>query len=323
MPALPEVDDPDAALYAPTGLTGGAGLPFDVPASVVDAAATRTALVLVAVRGDEEVAETRLMLTVRLAVDDAVHLWSDRRGGLTASVVLAPRDHRLRINLAFAAAARPATEAAADAAFLQAAADAGAIAIRLPDGSLAPDRIAVPAEAGVEPALLRLLNLLADVSLLSRTELTVPAETDEELVKDLLTARRLLNGQEVRGRWRTGEIVLGPGGLDAVREALAAGDAHELVTVSESHLDYMDVRVPLGEVRQVYANAEVEEVVERPGEVVLRVRARGGSAETVMTPAAPRAEPVEPDVVLPGRVFDELAHDLAEPPRRSRLRDLL
>lgn len=35
-------------------------------------------------------------------------------------------------------------------------------------------------------------------------DLLLPEEVDEDLIKDLVVARSLLNGQPVRGRWTSG-----------------------------------------------------------------------------------------------------------------------
>src|SRR4051794_9812197 len=119
---------------------------------------------LVAMQGTEVLGEHRLLLTARLRVDDVVHLWSEDTEPMSATVVLDPSAHSLRLNLRLQPAGRSARAASQAANFLLAAARGSHLALRLPDGNLAPDRLVLPDELQIEEGLVRLLRLIADVS---------------------------------------------------------------------------------------------------------------------------------------------------------------
>jgi hypothetical protein len=85
----------------------------------------------------------------------------------------------------------------------------------------------------------------------------------------------------------------------------------------------LKVRKFLSAVRQQFSDAIVEDLIVEDDAVVLRFRAHGGSAPTVMTPTVVAPEPLEPHLVLHETVFDELVADLDAPVRPNPLRKLM
>lgn len=320
---LLELDDTDLSGYAMQPGAGGLAMPLTGLLGDISIEATQPTLGLVALRDDAVLDEVRLMLVVRLRVDDAIHLWSEDAEPLAATVVLDPAAHRLRLNLRLQPAGRSAQAASRAATFLQAAGRGTHLALRMPDGQLAPDRLEVPSELRVDDDLVRLLQLLADVSRLSAVDVPVPELVDKELLKDLLSARQLLSGQVVRGRWATGKLRLGQADLETLQAALEQATRHELLHIASMRLEIGGTTVPLGEVQQQFTDAVVDSLVTEHDEVVLRVRAYDGSGPMTMTPVAVQPAPVEPLLVLTAAAFDELLADLDAPARRSRLRELL
>jgi hypothetical protein len=317
----------DAALdrFAGAANLRGVEAPLQLPIGAIDAEATEVALSLVAIRDEQVLAERRLRFYVRLRIDSAVHLWSDEDDALTAALVLDPDTGRMDMQLRFAAAGKAATAAAADAHFLQAASMASRLVLRIPDHDRASHEVPFPAELRVEEGLVRFLDLLVEVAQLAGVDLSVPKHVDQQLINDLLVARSLLRGEQVRGKWTSGEITLEVAALPLIEQIRMEADRHQLMHVSELFLDIGDVQVPLGEVTQTLSDVVVEEVAvdEEKEAVILRVSAHGGSAVSVMTPSIGKPLPLEPHVVLPSAVFDELLADLDAPARASKLRELL
>ncbi|SOC52127.1 hypothetical protein SAMN05660748_3963 [Blastococcus aggregatus] len=276
---------------------------------------------LAAVHGDAPVATARLRFLRRLRVDDVVHLYSERDRALTADLTMDPRSMKLSVHLEFAPAGRSATQAAADAEVLHAAAT-GALALVMPDGQLAPERFPASGGLAVDASLLRLLRLLADMSVLSGRDIIVPEHLGEDLIKELLRGRRLLRGETVRGHWTTGQVRFAGEDVGRLRAAVAVGDRHQLRMETEPTVVVGGVVVPLGEVEQVFEDAIVESLEQDGDDVVLALRAPEGSATMSLIPiAAPTA--LDPRVVLTDAAFDDLLADLDQPVRPSRFRELL
>lgn len=297
--------------------------PMDIPVFPLAAEVTDVALGLVALAGADELSETWLRLTTRLVVDSAVHLFTPAVDALSASIVFDPSAQRMRLDLTFLPAGKPAAEAAQAARFLSTLHEADAVALKLPDGMLTPERMHVPGNLAVDARLVRLLDLLADVGRLSRTQVLVPQNVDEELINDLLVARRLLQGQDVEGTWSSGEVRLRREARDILETELRKSDRHQFMTVAESHLDIEGTIVPLGEIRQVFTDATVESLEEDGGELVLRLKANNGTAPSLMSPVRSTYISFEPNLRISDEAFAELLTDLDAPPRGNPLRDQL
>jgi hypothetical protein len=138
-----------------------------------------------------------------------------------------------------------------------------------------------------------------------------------------LTARRLLQGEEVHGKWTTGEIRLKGEAHPLLRKALADSTRHEFMHVASMRLELPGAVIELGEIQQVMSDAEVEELREDASGVVLRLRAHGGSAPSLVRPISVRALPVPCRYEVDEEVFQELLEDLDGPARDSALRQLL
>jgi len=319
MATLLDLPDGDLAPYAKT-ITGSEPASFAVRTPPIGVEDADVALGLVAMRDSDVLAETRLTLVTRLTGESSVHLWSDASRALTASVTLHTSQHKLGIQLRFAPAGQSATVSAEDALFLRAAGSSTHITLRLPDGRLSGDRLPVPADMTIDEASVRLLTLMADVARLSGADFPVPETVSDELLKNLVVASRLLHGESVRGTWHEGEIPLDR------RSQIAAIDRtqrHELMTVGPRALTVSGIVVPLGDVRQVYSDAEIDDIVDVADRVVLRVRAHGGEATSVLSPVPAEEQAINPHVVLAPPVFDELVDELGRPARQGRLRQLL
>lgn len=317
-----DVEGVDLARYA-RGALASPEAPLSFADVRVDAEATKVPFTLVAVRDERVVAELDLMLVFRLRVDDVFHLWSrDDRSALDASVVVEPAANRLTMTLRFAPAGKPAASAAAAARFFHAAADGATLALRLPDGRLGHDRVPVPDQLRVEPAVVNLLDLVAEVSRLARVELVLPEEISADELDDLVVARGVLRGHDVRGTWDVGELTIYKGpGLDAMRAALTEQTVHDLLMVSDLVLDVFGARIELGEVQQQFSDAVVESVTDQDGAAVVRIRARSGRAPSVLRPVGRQAGPIEPHVVFPRDDFERMLSDDGDD--EWRLRELL
>jgi hypothetical protein len=319
MATLLDLPDRDLAPYA-KAVTGSEAASFAVrtpPIGIEDADVT---LGLVAMRDTDVLAETRLTLVTRLTGESSVHLWSDTSRALTASVTIHASEHKLAIQLRFAPAGRPATVSAEDALFLRAAGSSTHITLRLPDGHLSGDRLPVPAEMTIDEASVRLLTLMADVARRSGADFPVPETVTDELLTDLVVASRLLHGESVRGTWHEGAIPLDR------RSQIATIDRtqrHELMMVGPRTLTVSGIAVPLGDVRQVYSDAEIDDIVDVADGVVLRVRAHGGEAASMLSPVPAEEDEINPHVVLAPPAFDELVDELGRPARHGRLHQLL
>lgn len=291
----------------------------DVP---VSAEVTDIALGLVALVGDQPVAETMLRLSTRFVADATITLFTADDEALSASIVFDQQTRRMRLNVTFSPAGKSAASAADEAHFLQQLGSADAMALRLPDGRLTNDRIQLPEFLKVDSSLLRLLDLLSDVSRLSRTDVPVPIEVDEELINDLLVARRLLQGQSVEGTWSTGEVRLRLEARELVEEILKT-ERHQFLTVAEMFLDIEGTTLPLGEIRQVFSDAVISSYEEKGDELVLRLRAAEDKAPSIMSPVAVQDTRLEPNLGISDESFEELLSALDAPPRRHPLRDQL
>ena len=325
MTSLAELDDTDLGRYLGLPRLRRTSVPFaDVPAMTgINAEATRVKLGLIALDDGRIVAERPLLLSVRLTMDSVTHLWSDE-GAMTAAVVFDPRARRLSMSLQFTPHGTSAEAAASDAGFLHALGSATHLALRSSDGQFLLGQTDVPVELRIDDGSVRFLRLLADVAALAGVDLTVPADVDGELVKDLLSARRILRGEEVRGRWKTASIRLDTSAREAVENALGKGERHSFSHVFPMTLRVGSREIPLGEVRQIISDAEVRDIRAEGDEIVLELVApNGGLGQAVLVPSV--SEPVEiaPNVVLPETLFDELVADLDAPARPSRLRELL
>lgn len=323
MPALLDFEDPDLDRYDSAGVLGVEPAPSALPFTALEPEATQLVLGLAAMNNEQLLDETRLVLVVGLRVDGVIHLWSDDSNALSASGTLDPASQRMEMALRFAPAGRPAEAVAADARFLQAAGACTHLALRLPDGQLAPDRVPFPVQLRVEDGLVRLLQLLADVARLAHIDVPFPKEVDQELIKSLVAARRLLSGETVRGRWSTGQFRLNTCTLPAIRRMFEQGGRHELLHVAGKTLDLDGTPVPLGEIRHQFSDAVVESFAVEQDTVVLTLRAYGGSAQMAMIPTPAIPLPLDPHLVLSPAAFDELVADLEAPARASLLRELL
>ncbi|MFL6136628.1 MAG: hypothetical protein ACJ74O_02380 [Frankiaceae bacterium] len=196
-------------------------------------------------------------------------------------------------------------------------------AIRLPSGQLSSDRIEIPETLRIDDSSSNLLDLIGDVSRLAKVDLLVPEHVSDEMLQDLLVARRLLTGQEVRGTWRTGSLELVPGpGLDLFRRALQAGTRHEFVTVSELSPELLGGRIPLGKVQQQLSDTEVVSITERGDVALVELRAHEGEGLSVMRPLSRRIEPLDPHVTLAPDALAQMLSD-EDDGGESRLRALL
>jgi hypothetical protein len=320
---LLSVEDAEATALSGQYSPEGVDIPLPLPADLITAEATRVTLTLVALRNEQPIIEIPLVLSVRLSVDSAVHLWSDDSAALTAALALDTKTRSIRLNLRFAATRKRASAAAHAAALIKALQSGAKLALRGPDGNLIPERLEVSPELRIDDRLVRFLNLLQDLEYLSGTPIPVPEFVDEATVGDLLTARRLLRGEEVHGKWTTGEMRFEREVLPLLRKALADSTRHEFMHVATMRLELPGAVIELGEVQEVMRDAEVEELREDNDEVVLRLRAHGGSAPSLMRPTNVRVLPVPCRYEVAEEVFRELLEDLDGPPRDSALRRLL
>jgi hypothetical protein len=302
---------------------GAGSASFDLATDLLDAEATRITLGLVALRDEEILQETSLNLAVRLRVNDAVHLWSEESRPLRAALIVHWASGSMHLTLTFDPVGQSARVAYKDAIFLDSFTPGTRMALRLPDGQLTPDRIPAPVGIALDAGTLRLVRLLADVSELSGVSVPVPKEVDDELVQDLLTARALLRGETVHGRWASGELRFASLALDPLKASLAKSPRQQLLTVAHMSIDVRGTVVPLGEVRQILADALVEEVAREDDTVVLRVRAFDGEAPSSMTLLHDEKEDLPARVTLCDEAMDHLLADLEEPPRGTKLRELL
>ena len=323
MPSLRTIEDADPAALSGKYPPDSIDLPLLLPPSISVAESTRLVLALVALEGGRPVSEVDLVLTVRLIVDGVVHLWSNEDAPLTATLVMDPENQYAKLDLQFLPIGRDARMATSAAAFLAALQGGAQLGFRGPDGHLLSDRVEVSQDFYIDERLVRFLTLLSDVGRLSRSRLLVPESVDEELVKDLFTAQRLLQGNEVRGTWASGEIRLERQAVPHIEEGLARGSRHELMSVSDMQLELPGATVELGEIRQVFSDAEVEDVRVEGDDIVLRMRAYGGMGKMVLIPTERKVMPMSARLELDGPGFRRLLADLDEPTRHSKLRQIL
>ncbi|GAA1534640.1 hypothetical protein [Kribbella lupini] len=324
MPVPYEVEDAPVDAYLGADLRVAEMPPFAVPLGSIEAEATDVSLGLAVLQGNQLVAERHLLLEVRLRIDDIVHLWHDRHDAISAAVTIDPAQMRLSISLTFNPVGISAARASEAAEFLRIASIDGAqFALRLPDGTLGPERIPVSPNLKVDEKLVRLLRLIADVGRLANVDVPVPSETNAELIRALLTAQQLLSGQPVRRRWDTAEIKLDSATLEPLKEALEKSSRHEFLQVAEMFLKIGDVVIPLGEIQQQFSDAIVKDVAVEDRGVVLRLRAHGNSSPVEMRPANLAPPPIEARLAIPEAAFNELLDDLDTPARPSKLRELM
>jgi hypothetical protein len=323
--ALPyELDEAPVDAYLGADLRVAELPPLDATVGSIEAEGTDLALGLAVVQRGQVVAERQLSLAVRFRLDNVAHLWHDRGDAISATVTIDPTARRLGIQLTFAPAGHSAAKALKAAEFLrQASAEGAQLALRLPDGTLGPERLSLPPDLAIDDTLIRLLRLVTEVGRLSKQDIPVPKEIDADVIRDLLTAQHLLSGQSVRKRWQNSEVRLTAAALDSFREAMRESTRHEVLFVGEMHLDFGEVRVSLGEIHQQFSDAVVDDVTEDGEEVVLRLRAFNGSAPMEMRPSLLGPPPIDAHTTIPDAAFDELLEDLDAPARPSKLRELM
>ena len=322
---VPELEDADLAQYSGAVNLRAVEAPLTFHATSFDAEATDIAISLVAMENTKILRERKFVFTVHLAIDSSEHFWSDDGGGLKAAIAFDANAGIMNLRLAFDPIGKGAIASAADAVFLRAVSAASSLSLRMPNGDLAPEKIPVPDQFVMGDSLLRFLQLLADVSQLAGLDINVPGELNRELANDLLVARGLLRGEEVQGKWHNGKFNLGIDALSAIEQKREEADRHDFMLVAPVWLEIGGSQVYLGEVAQHISCAIIDSVRvdEQAGKVILNVSASGGSADSKFRPIVRASSYIEPNVVLPDAVFDELLADLDAPPRVTRLRDLL
>ena len=320
-----EVNEASVGAYRGADLRVAELSRLEAPLGSIEAEGTDLSLGLVVLHGDQIVAERNFDLSVRFRVDNVVHLWHDRGDAVSATFTLDPIKRRLGISITFAPVGNSAARAADAAEFLHHASAEGAqLALRLPDGSIGPERISMPPAVRIDEKMVRLLRLIADIARLSNEDIRVPDDINEELVGELIMARQLLSGQPVRRRWQAAEVKLDNAAKDLLKEALAKSSRHELLQVADMWLNIGELTIPLGQVQQQFSDAVVEDLVADDGEgVVLRLRAYGGAADVEMRPTILAPPPIEAHRVIPEDAFNELLADLDTPARPNKLRELM
>jgi hypothetical protein len=286
MSSLPVLEDADLAQYSDALDLHAVEAPLTIPADFFDAEAADIILSLVAMDNAEILSERKFVFNVRLVIDSSEHLWSDDGGALKSTVIFDAQTRQMNLRLEFDPAGKDAATAASDAAFLQAVSVATDLALRMPNGDLSSDRISIPEQFVVEDGLLVFLQLLAEVSMLGGVAIEVPRQLDRNLANDLIVARGLLRGEEVRGKWHNGEFSLGLSALPAIEQRQREAEQHEFMLVAPLWLEVGESRVYLGEIAQHISRAVIENVRvdEQAGKVILNVSAPGGSADSTFRP---------------------------------------
>ena len=325
MSSVPVLEAARLAQYSGAASFHAVEAPLSVHAASFEAEATNVTLSVVAVRNTEILGERKFVFTVQLTIDSTTYLWSDDGGALKAVATFDSQTRRINLSLTFDPVGKAAIAAAADSTFLRAVSASTNLALRMPDGELAPDVISIPAEFVINDSLLNYLQLLAEVSQLAGMNLAVLEEASLETTNDLLVARGLLRGEDVQGEWHGGEFRLAIAALPAIQKMQSEAARHAFLLIAPLWLEISKTQVYLGEIRQHIPEAIIDDVRvdEQAGKVILHVSAPGGSAATTFTPIVSASSIIEANVVLPDVVFDELLADLDAPPRNTRLRELL
>jgi hypothetical protein len=318
--SLPVLEDADLAQYSAAVNLHAVEAPLTAHTASFDAEATDIVLSVAAMENTEILQERRFVFSVHLAIDSSEHLWSDDGGALKAAVTFDAHTRRMNLRLVFDPAGKGAIRAAADAAFLRTIGVATSLALRMPNGDLAPDEIPVPSQFVVEDGLLSFLQLLAEVSLLGGVDIRVPEQLNRELANDLIVARSLLRGEEVRGKWHNGEFSLGIAALPTIEQRQREAEQHQFMIVAPSWLEVGGSQIYLGEIAQYISRAIIDNVRvdEQAGKVILSVSAPGGSADSTFKPIRRAPSLIEPNIVLPDTVFEALATEAA---RRGQTAD--
>ena len=325
MSLVPTLEDAAVAQYATAVNLHAVEAPLTVHIASFDAEATNIALSLVAMRDSEVLQEREFVFSVKLVIDFSTHLWSDDGGALKVAVTFDSQSQSMTLRLAFDPAGKGSIAATADVAFLRAVSTATGLALRMPNGDLAPDRIPVPEQFVVDNGLLNSLQLLAEVSKLAGIDIKVPQEIDRDFANDLVVARDLLRGETVHGKWRGGQLSLDIAALSAIEEQRKTAERHQFMIIAPHWLEMGETQIYLGEIAQHISDVRIEDVHvdEAAGKVVLEVSAPNGSSDLTFKPIARAESAIESNIVLPDAVYDELLADLDAPPRHTRLRDLL
>jgi hypothetical protein len=260
MSSLPVLEDADLAQYGGTLNIHAVEAPLTVHAASFDAEATDIVLSLVAMENTEILQERKFIFTVHLAIDSSEHLWSDDGGALKAAVTFDAHTRRMNLRLVFDPVGKGAIKAAADAEFLRIIDVATSLALRMPNGDLAPDEIPVPDQFAVEDGLLSFLQLLAEVSALGGVDIKVPEQLNRKFTNDLIVARGLLRGEEVRGKWHNGEFTLGLAALPAIEQRQREAEQHEFMLVAPLWLEVGESQIFLGEIAQHISSAIIDNV---------------------------------------------------------------
>jgi hypothetical protein len=177
----------------------------------------------------------------------------------------------------------------------------------------------------IDRPFLDYLALLAEVGDLAGVDLAVPADPEPNIVRELLNARRLLRGESIRGRWKDGQVAFDGAEAESIAAVVEVGARHRFAVDADAAVTINGVHIPLGLVRREFDDAVVDEVEHVGSQIVLQLRATGGSADMVMTPLDPHR--VDPDlggtVELQSSAFDDLVVDLDAPLRPSAVRHLI
>lgn len=319
-----EVDEISIDAYVGADLRVAEMPSLAVPLGSIEAEATQVTFGLAVLKDEHLIAERQLLLEIRVRFDDIVHLWHYGHDAISAAITIDPRAKQLRLNLTFTPAGHSAARVVQAAEFLQlASTEDTRLALRLPDGTLAPERVSIPPELKVDDKLIRLLRLIADVGRLANVDIPVPDDIDEENVRDLFTAQQLLSGQPVRRRWSAAEITLESAALGPLQEALEKASRHEFLRVAQMAIQISGLVIPLGEIQEQFSDAVVEDLSVTDSEVVLRLRAYDETASVEMRPQLLAPPPIEAHVTVPESVFNDLLDDLDTPSRPSKLRELM
>jgi hypothetical protein len=281
MSCLPVLDDAELAQYSDAVNLQAVEAPLIIHAASFEAGAASITLSLAAIRNARILDERKFAFTVQFAIDSSEHWWSDDGGALKAAVTFDKNTRRMDLRLAFEPAGKGAIAAAADAVFLRAVDAATSLALRMPNGELAPERIPIPGQFVVDDGLLSFLLLLSDVSQLAGADITVPQEMDRKFANDLLVARGLLRGEEVRGKWHGGELKLESAALSAIKEAQEKSERHQFMIIGPLWLEIGPSQIYLGEIAQHISNVAIDSVRvdDKTRKVIISLCRRPGYAD--------------------------------------------
>ncbi|MEU1757074.1 hypothetical protein ABZ436_31110 [Micromonospora matsumotoense] len=120
-----------------------------------------------------------------------------------------------------------------------------------------PTPIDSAAHEDVRP-FLSLVKALDEIQRASGVYFALPEALSEDEVGDIRTARRLLSGDEVRGKWSSVTMSSTAGVLPSLRSTIARG-SNQLMVEAELTLEIAGQKIPLGQTRRVFPNAVVAE----------------------------------------------------------------